>query len=314
MTSESRPFTPGAALPIGLPTARTPVETSTQVGTSFGALGGTDTPRTPSAERSRPVRSADLARLDARLPDRDRDVLRVVAAHRYLTTRQIKQFVFLGHASDDSAARTARTVTKRLGTLNLLRPLERRVGGLRPGSDATVWQLAPAGARLLRRERSGYRTHLPSPRFLDHCLAVADVHLAVRSATDTPKVHGVEVHTEPDCWRRYAGPGGESRWLQPDLYARVATAAFEDRWFIEVDLGTESLPTLVSKCRQYDDYRASGIEQSRTGNFPLVLWVFSKPSRIDQLRRAVLRSQRLHPGMFRYCQPGEVARLVGAQP
>lgn len=313
MTNDQPRYTPGAALPLGLPTAHVSDEASTHVSASSGDLRGTNTPRTTSAEQPRRVRAAVLAQIDATLPDRDRLVLGFVAAHRYLTTRQIQQFVFIGHASDESAARTARTVTKRLRDLGLIRPLERRVGGLRPGSDAMVWHVAPAGAKLLRADRTNYRVHTPSPRFLLHCLAVADVHLAARAVRTYPGVEDVAVQTEPDCWRRYVGHGGEQRWLQPDLFVKIHTATYEDSWFIEVDLGTESLPTLVSKCRQYEAYRSSGIEQDRGGTFPLVMWVFSKPQRIDQLRAAIHRSKALPTGMFRFTSPADVERILGGQ-
>jgi Replication-relaxation len=60
--------------------------------------------------------------------------------------------------------------------------------------------------------------------------------------------------------------------LKPDLYAVTASRDFEDSWFIEVDRGTESLPTLLRKCGQYEEYRRSGVEQRDRQVFPLVLW------------------------------------------
>lgn len=310
MTDQQPGYVPGAGLPLGLPSAPASSEPSAQVRGESAHSRGTNTPRTSSAEASRRVRAATLARIDAEMPDRDRAVLRVIGAHRYLTTRQVQQFVFVDHASDESAARTARVVTRRLSTLGLIRALERRVGGLRPGSEATIWHLAPAGARLLRADRINYRTYQPSPRFLHHCLAVADVHLAVRYMQGRSGITDVLVETEPDCWRRYAGPGGEQRWLQPDLFARLTTPDYVDHWFIEVDLGTESLPTLLDKCRQYEAYRAAGIEQERRGGFPLVLWVFTKPQRIDQLRVALHRSKSLSPALHRLTMPSGVQQTL----
>ena len=73
---------------------------------------------------------------------------------------------------------------------------------------------------------------------------------------------------------------------------------YDDHWFVEVDLGTESLPTLLRKCGQYEAYRASGIEQAQLGVFPMVLWVFNRADRIDKLMRAVSRSHRLDSRLF----------------
>jgi hypothetical protein len=244
------------------------------------------------------------------MPDRDRDVLRRIAEHRYLTTHQIQHFVFTAHDSDASAARTARYVLQRLERNALIRPLGRRIGGVRAGSSARVWQLAPAGARLLRDDGTTYRTNEPSPRFLAHCLAVADVHLSLLSIADHAAAVSTRVATEPACWRRFTGQGGEARWLQPDLAAVISTDEFDDRWFIEVDLGTESLPTLLRKCGQYEAYRASGIEQVERGAFPLVLWVFTKPERADKLEATVRRSPRLTPQLYRYATMERLVDVV----
>jgi hypothetical protein len=234
------------------------------------------------------------------MPERDWEVLRRIAEHRYLTTSQVQRFVFTNHDSEQAAARTARHVLQRLDRLGIIRPLQRRIGGVRAGSSAHVWQLAPPGARLLRDDGFTYRTHEPSPRFLAHCLTVADVHLGLQDLVTLDTITNVRVQTEPSCWRRFTGPGGEPRWLQPDLAAVVSTADYGDRWFIEVDLGTESLPTLLRKCGQYEQYRAAGIEQAEHGAFPLVLWLFTRPERVAKLQGAVLRSTRLTPQLYRY--------------
>ena len=58
---------------------------------------------------------------------------------------------------------------------------------------------------------------------------------------------------------------------------------FEDRWFVEVDRGSEAQATLARKCDLYRQYWQSGVEQARTGAFPRVLWLVP-----DQQRRAAL--------------------------
>ena len=309
-----RPWTPGAGLPVALPFGFGRSAPSTQVSALPASSRGTNTPLASAAETIGPpgirVGHRALQRIATQAGERDMLVLRHVAEHRYLTTLQLQNFVFTSHATADSAARTCRRVLARLKGWSLIRPLQRRVGGVRAGSSATTWQLTPAGARLLRDDGTTYRTHEPSPRFLAHCLAIADVHLVVRSLAVRRDIHAVGVQIEPACWRPYTGPGGERRWLQPDLSASVQTQAYDDRWFIEVDLGTESLPTLLRKCGQYEAYRASGEEQETHGSFPLVLWVFSRTERADKLRSAIARSHRLTPDLYRFAAPEAVGQLL----
>lgn len=245
------------------------------------------------------------ARLALELSERDRLVLSRIWEHRYLTTLQLHGFCFNGHASDESAARTTRRVLARLARDQLIRPLARRIGGVRAGSEARVWQLAPAGARIARPDTGrSWRTHEPSERFLAHTLAVADVHLCLR--TGLMLGYQVSVQIEPLSWRRFSGIGGEARLLRPDLAATVQghddQGSYEDRWFIEVDMGTESIPTLLTKCRLYMDYYRSGIEQANHASFPRVLWVMYGPraqQRAETLTRRILRTPSLEPRLFK---------------
>lgn len=313
----SETYTPGNGLPPALPVGLSTHRALPQVTSESGGLRGTNTPVTLSPEsptkRRRRVDADVLERIASSMPARDREVIDCIAEHRYLTTHQVQSFIFTDHSSPESAARTTRHVLQRLERNALLRPLQRRIGGVRAGSAARVWQLAPAGARLLRDDGATHRSHEPSPRFLAHCLAVADVHLALTSLAATDAVQGVSVQCEPDSWRRYTGQAGEPRWLQPDLAAVITTDDYDDRWFVEVDLGTESVPTLLRKCGQYESYRASGIEQGNHGTFPLVLWAFTKPERAERFRAAVLRSPRLTPQLYRVATVAQFASVVREQ-
>jgi len=270
-----------------------------QVRTEVGRTGGTNTPHPSAAENeARRLSRQRVAWLNEHLPERDRAVLELVAAHRYLTTGQLERFVFTSHSTPESAARTARRVLARLERGGLLASLDRRIGGVRAGSSARVWQLTSGSARLLRDDGVAFRRHDPSPRFLGHCLAVGDVNLLLRGLT----AHGatsVTVDVEPASWRSFTGPGGERRSLQPDLAAFIQTESFDERWFVEVDLGTESLPTLLRKCGQYEAYRESGVEQAEHGSFPLVWWVLTSDERAERLLRTIRRTPRLTPALYR---------------
>lgn len=309
-------YTPGSGLPVAIPLGSDVTPASAQVSQRSGTTRGTNTPETSSPETARQRRrrrvDADvLARIKENMPERDREVLDRVAEHRYLTTHQVQAFVFTNLGTAESAARTTRHALQRLRRNALLKPLDRRVGGARAGSAARVWQLAPAGARLLRDDGATHRTHEPSMRFLSHCLSVADVHIGALALRHLDRVTRVQVQTEPNSWRRYVGSGGEPRWLQPDLAVVIDTEDFTDRWMIEVDLGTESIPTLLRKCGQYEAYRGSGIEQQEHRAFPLVLWMFTHAERAQKLKDAIARSPRLTPALYRFATAETFHRTIG---
>lgn len=307
-------YVPGQGLPLASPLGPTQEQLSTQVSAEFAGLREPNTSRTSRSEVASPaalgrVGSVQLQRLERHLSERDREVLSRVAEHSFLTTLQVQAFCFTDHATDASAARTTRRVLGRLERDGLLRALDRQVGGVRAGSAARVWHLAPAGSRLVYGEARRRANH-PSLRFLAHRLAVADVHLLLLAHRRIEAIEDVRVDVEPAAWRRYQGPGGEPRWLQPDLFTELMAGDFADRFFVEVDLGTESLPTLVRKCDQYERYRRSGIEQARHGAFPVVVWLLPTPERALQLQAAIRRSGRLNPAMFRCATPGDLVQVL----
>lgn len=315
MSAVDRGYTPGRGLPLGSPAGSPLEDMSTQVSREFAGSREPNTSSGTSSEvQSRPparrLGRRVLAALDSQLSARDREVIQRVAEHRFLTTHQIQAFCFVDHVSADSAARTTRRVLARLERDGLLQALDRRVGGVRSGSAATIWHLTAAGQRLIHADDKRRRTGIPSERFLAHCLAVADVHVLLDQHRRIEAIEAVAVEVEPASWRRYQGPAGEPRWLQPDLYAEITTADFLDRHFIEVDLGTESLPTLLGKCDQYEQYRRSGVEQARHGSFPIVLWLLTSPERARKLEQALARSSTLTAAMFRFATPATLTQVL----
>jgi hypothetical protein len=157
-----------------------------------------------------------LAQLRERLSERDLDVIRSVADHRYLTARQIEALHFADHATHLAGARVCRRVLARLTDERLLARLERRVGGVRAGSASFVYALGPVGGRLLDGQRR--RLSEPSTTFLTHTLAVAQAHVELVQADRSGRLELLSADVEPDCWRRYVGSGGAREVLRPDLY------------------------------------------------------------------------------------------------
>lgn len=271
--------------------------------------------------RARPGRGLSgvgLIGLNARLSDRDRAVLRSVATHRFLTTNHIERLHFTEHATPLSASRTARRVIRRLAITGLLVALPRRVGGIASGSHSSVWRLSATAHRLLAyaagdsAQVPAARLREPSVRFVDHAVAIADAHLALIEAARSGAfgLSGAEI--EPRCWRSYLGAYGARETLKPDLAVATVSAdgEFEDRWFVEVDLGTEHPPTVLRKCRQYEAYRRTGQEQQQHGVFPLVAWVTRDQQRADKLTAALAASRELDRSLFRMVAVDEFAALV----
>ncbi|MFL6164300.1 MAG: replication-relaxation family protein [Jatrophihabitantaceae bacterium] len=266
-------------------------------------------------ERSRLLGLDELVR---RLSARDWAVLDLVGSHRFLTTHQLHAFAFAHlHTTRESAARICRRVLLRLEGWGLLQRPIRRIGGLQAGSASSIWMLTTTGVRL-RNLRAGLgavgRIREPGEGFIRHYLAIADTHLALLEAARAKRLELLQVEIEPAAWRNYSDPTGSPAVLKPDLYAVTAAGEFEDHWFIEVDRATESIPTLIKQCRQYEAYRRIGAEQADSGLFPLVLWVVPDEPRAAKLRQALGSARELDPQLFRVTTPDQIiAALTGGE-
>ena len=286
--------------------------------------GGTGTVKAPesllsAATPGHPERGARrvgrrrLRVIERELSERDRAILASLDQHRFLTSRQLQALHFHDHASPAAATRICLRVLSRLCELGVVEHLARRVGGVRAGSASFVWRIGPVGDRLLRQangEGALARRKEPSARHLDHCLGVADCHLALIAAARAGQLELLNIATEPDIWRAYLGAGGVPEVLKPDLYAVTAAGEYEDHWFVEMDRATESLPTLVRKCSQYERYRRTGREQAETGVFPLVVWVVPDDHRATKLQAALHAARRLDITLFRITTPEHFAELA----
>jgi hypothetical protein len=257
-------------------------------------------------ERSRGPGLSGLTDLGRSLSERDGLVLDLVAAHRFMTTRHLESFCFQDHTTSLSAARSCRRVLARLEAWGLLdRPI-RRVGGLHAGSASSIWMLTSTGQRL-RNLRAGIgaigRVREPGERFIAHYLAIADTHLALVTAERAGRLKLSEVQIEPASWRHYSGLGGNREVLKPDLFVITSTSEYDDHWFIEVDRATESIPTLLTQCQQYERYRRQGTEVDDRGVFPLVLWIVPDERRATKLRTAIDTTRGLDRELHRIATP-----------
>ena len=227
--------------------------------------------------------------LTTRLSERDWEIITTVRSFKYLTTRQISRQHFGLSKVDNAIPRHVNHALARLRELGLLTNLERRIGGVRAGSGGHVWQITDLARRLLSEHlheppAGRIRVFEPSTTFLDHTLAVAEVVISLREVANGAQIKLAHLQVEPECWRSYLGPSGETRWLKPDLAVITESGGFEDYWFIEVDRATEPPNRVIKKCRQYQEYRRSEREQAKSGLFPAVVWVVPNERRRDQLR------------------------------
>lgn len=242
-----------------------------------------------------------LARLAAELSERDQSIIGTVGQLRLATTRQLERLHFVvpgSHATPLTAARAARRTLERLVRQRLLMRLERRIGGVRAGSASFIYVLGPVGERVVARQKPRRRFREPSAMFVAHTLAVSELYVRLHEAARGGELQLLgSVATEPGCWRSVPSVSGRSL-LKPDLFIVTGSDEFEYRWFVEVDLGTEHAPAIQRKCRAYEAYYRSGVEQAEHGVFPRVLWVAPDDQRAGRIRGAIERMSELTSALF----------------
>lgn len=257
--------------------------------------------------------SVDAA--DLRLTERDRSLVRSVSDLRFVSGDQLARLHFI-EADQQAQARAARRALVRLVRLDVLARLPRRVGGVRAGSAGFVYHLGAVGYRLAVRcgwqpERRRRRSDIPGTAFLNHSLAVAELHTLLVEADRSRRIELLELSAEPSSWRSYGGVGAQrGQTLKPDSYARLGLGEYEDSYFFEVDRGTEGSTTIERKLREYVAYEASGIEQEARGVFPRVLWLTVDASRAAAIEAVVRRLPKASRELFAVALLGDAADVV----
>ena len=247
------------------------------------------------------------------LSERDKDILRSIRDYRYITTDQIRRVYFTASATLSSARRAATRNLNKLSALNLIGKLNRRIGGMMPGSSSTVWLLESSGEKLLRTIDNAARPRrhafVPSTYFLAHTLAVAECHVQMIEICRHKGMKLMETRNEPDCWRQYSSGGGIIA-LKPDIFAVTRCGSYEDRWFFEIDLATESPVRITDKCKRYMDYYRSGLEQEQYGVFPLVVWIVPDEARQISIKQHIQAEFVGLPNIFEIITPGKLDTLI----
>jgi Replication-relaxation len=244
-------------------------------------------------------------RLAERLGPRDLAILRTLQEFRLMTGGQIRRLYFYG-GEPATEARKARAACKRLVELGVIVRTDRRVGGIRAGSEGFVFGLSGLGAAVLdigQLQPSRHRRVAETkPSHQTHVLGVSELAVRLTESARTGEFSIDELRGEPGCWRWFSGVGGGQRTLKPDTFLRVSVADYELASFVEVDLATESLPTVLRKCMTYIDYWKSGAEQRLHDFFPRVWWLVPHTARLQAITDVLKRLPDEARDLFRVVQ------------
>jgi hypothetical protein len=224
--------------------------------------------------------SERLARLVDQLSERDLAVLATLEKVRLASAAQLERL----HFAED-ASQIRRRALLGLANRRLVVRLDRVIGGVKAGSSGYLYVLSEIGQRVLNESHDGPRRRPTTPgvSFIRHALTVTEIYVRLVERARKGRIELLEFTAEPDCWRYFPGRGGGRAVLKPDAFIRIASGEYEDSWMLEVDLGSESPTTLVTKLDTYRAYWSSGTEQASRGVFPRVLWTAP-----DQRRAGVI--------------------------
>jgi hypothetical protein len=202
--------------------------------------------------------------LRSQLTERDWAMVTMLTAVKLANGNQLRRATL----GDESPAgeRAARRQLARLAEWRVVARLERRQGGLGRGSDAWTYALGPTGLRLVGDVTRARQPQLPGETMWAHALLGAEIYTRLMEAIRGTDRNLAVWQGEPNCWRDYPGPYGESQRLKPDAFVIVSAPDYEDVAFVEFDTGSQSRTVMRAKLDAYRRYAASGQEQgARTG-------------------------------------------------
>ena len=195
-----------------------------------------------------------LEELGSSLTLLDRELVQDVARFRLMSARHLQRLYYGDAASDD---RRCRRRLNQLVEHGVLGRLPRRVGGRGRGSDSTVYRVGRAGKRLLQTSGGAGPAWQPSAAFAAHTLGIVDIYVDLIEQDRGGRIEAIDLTPEPEAWRTF-GWQMKPVTLKPDAFAIVRVGGVEHHYFIELDLGTESLTVIENKIGRYVDYYQSG--------------------------------------------------------
>lgn len=291
---------------------------------------------------SRPVRRPRFRRAEAppafQLTERDVEIIRLVARHRFLRSTHISQLLDAAH----------KKVLERLSPLFhagfLDRPraqLEYHVYG-EHRNPPIVYALGNRGAKLLQENGSvasassdwATKNLHAGRQFLMHALAVADVHTAlVVACRRRPGISlqqaedllatlsdAVRIERNPWSWRtqvRHDGASVETAVLPDYVFALVFPDQTRRAFLVECDRGTMPIERTslaqTSMLRKFLGYAAGRQQRIHTARFGWktfrVLVITASVERADNMRALIQRTSQLkNSPLFFFAEHASLAR------
>jgi hypothetical protein len=251
--------------------------------------------QSPIARRARAGTANDQAALNAaaRLTDRDRFLVRVVAEHRVLTTDQLAALAF----DNTITARHRLDVLNRIGALRRFRPL-RAVG-----SAPWHYLLGPLGAAILGAEdrddnkwlsqvRAGRQVALQRSQRLSHMTGANWFFVSLaghaRRGDGELRTWLSEGHVGEFFYERMISLSALASFPQPDGLGIWAEGTREIAFTLEYDTGSEHLAQLAGKLDSYA--RLAEVMSRYQQRMPTLLFSFLTPRREQTARRALAAS------------------------
>lgn len=230
------------------------------------------------------------------IDERDYKVIYLVSEFKQLTSMHIRELLFHDLASPTPCKRTLRRLVER----KYLAPMEwRLIGGMRGGSGQLVYQLGPAGWRMLRTEP--YR---PARAISYHTLEVGHTYLELvrLERAGRFKISGYAVESE--AWITVNGFD-----VRPDLYVETQMPdGHMVKSNLEIDLGSEGEKQLRGKLAAYV-YAFNHVDAAQFPIWPRTVWIVPDELRARQLRRLINQLPEDEQQLFKVCIKAAIAEM-----
>ncbi len=225
-----------------------------------------------------------------RLTLRDVSVILSVYENRFMRRDQIQRLHFPGSSVQATSARL-----KKLSDHKFLDKMQRPVIG---GASQAVYALNKRGADVVTMNLDVSRQQVHWKRdnnrvewlFMEHTLAVSEFKVCLDLALRGREAE-LYFHQRGDrsLIRRVSDPSGKKKYLvvAPDAFFGVQTERGKHIFFLEVDMGTETLKRIQEKVIAYKKYWKSGKYEKEYGfNHFRVLTVAESETRLANLIQA----------------------------
>ncbi len=243
------------------------------------------------------------------LQPRDREVLKAVYGHRFLSSGQIRDMFF--GCITRSNARMRKLWENECLDRHYLRPLAFH------GSSQTIYSLGPRGVDMVTESLGMDRAEVKrnrdkdcqlNPFFIEHILSINDFRISFQGA--------VEKHSElqferwinerdiQDEYKLHRNGRVVKHRIRPDGYGRYWYEGKLYSFFLELDRSTETDGKFEGKVRSYIDYSRSGRYYQTFGvRFFRVLTVTTTARRLSNLKRI---TEGIADGLFWFVTLDEI--------